>query len=58
MEAEIKANPWDKAADAQVLYPNPPQVPQAVWDALKESERQAEAATGADAIFKPGRCSE
>ena len=58
MEAEIKANPWDKAADAQVLYPNPPQVPQAVWDALKESERQAEAATGADAIFKPGRCAE
>ena len=58
MEAEIAANPWDKAEGAHVLYPNPPQVPQAVWDALKESEQQTEAATGTDAIFKPGRCAE
>jgi hypothetical protein len=37
MEKEIKDNPWDKAEGAEVLYPAP-QVPQSVWDALKEAE--------------------
>lgn len=58
MSKAIIENPWDKAEGAQALYPAPPQIPQAVWDTLKESERQAEAATGSGAIFKPGRCTQ
>lgn len=55
MEVEIKNNPWDKAEGAQVLYPAP-QVPQAVWDALKENEVAVEKASGSGA--KLGRCVE
>jgi len=52
MEAEIKKTPWNKAEDAQVLYPAPPPIPEEVWAALRENDRiMKEAAT-----FKPGRC--
>jgi len=50
LAADIAANPWDKAEGSELLYPAPPQVPQAVWDALKESEQAIEKATGADDI--------
>jgi len=48
MTVEIENNPWDKAEGAEILYPAP-QIPQAVWDALKEATLQAERETG-------GRC--
>lgn len=45
MAKEIADNPWDKAEGAEVLYPAP-QVPQAIWDALKENAEQVQAASG------------
>jgi hypothetical protein len=35
-----------------------PQIPQAVWDALKEAEQHDEEASGAYRLRKPGRCVE
>ena len=43
---------------AEVAYPIMPQIPQAVWDALKEAEQHAEEASVACHLRKPGRCVE
>jgi len=65
----IKDNPQAKAEGAEIAYPaftlQPvvetlpmPQIPQAVWDALKEAEQHDEEASGAYRLRKPGRCVE
>jgi calcineurin-like phosphoesterase family protein len=55
MTAEIEKNPWDKAEDAEVLYPAPQA--QAAWEALKAlEENQSEHSVIIDEIL--GRCVE
>jgi len=60
MEAEIAANPWNKAEGAQAPYPllEVPKIPDAAWDAIEEARVAFEAETGAkwSPLNINGRC--